>query len=123
MNENRPADYLRHVSEAAELACSYVEGMDKQDFLADRRTQQAVIMNVVIMGEAVTRMLQEYGTFLDRHPQVPWRNMKGMRNRMAHGYFDIDLNVVWETVRTALPKLLEQLPAIQKDAARSPSAG
>lgn len=123
MNENRLADYLRHVSEAAELACSHVEGMDKQEFLADRRTQQAVIMNVVIMGEAVTRMLQEYGTFLDRHPQVPWRNMKGMRNRMAHGYFDIDLNVVWETVRTALPKLLEQLPAIQKDAARSPSAG
>jgi len=50
--------------------------------------------------------------------KTPWRNMKGMRNRIAHGYFDIDIDVVWETVQTALPQLLAQLPAI-RDAAKN----
>lgn len=44
------------------------------------------------------------------HPEVPWRAMRGMRNRIAHGYFDINLEVVWETVQTALPELLRKLP-------------
>jgi len=84
--------------------------------MADKRTQQAVILNLVIIGEAATKLLKDYSKFLDLHPAVPWRSMKGMRNRIAHGYFDIDLDVVWETVQTALPQLLEQLPAIRKDA-------
>lgn len=116
MNESRLTNYLDHVTEAARHACDYVEGMDKQTFLADTRTQQAVILNIVIMGEAATRLLQAHGPFLDRHPQIPWRSMKGMRNRIAHGYFDIDLDIVWETVQTALPELLDNLPTIRKDA-------
>ncbi len=47
---------------------------------------------------------------------VPWRNMKGMRNRIAHGYFDINLDVVWETAQTALPQLLGRLPTIRSEA-------
>ncbi|MCX7201364.1 MAG: DUF86 domain-containing protein, partial [Burkholderiales bacterium] len=56
-----------------------------------------------------------YPTFTQAHPEVPWRNMRGMRNRMAHGYFDIDLNVVWETAQEWLPELLKQLPAVRQD--------
>lgn len=80
-------------------------------------TQQAVIMNIVIIGEAATKLLQNHNDFLNQHPQVPWRGMKGMRNRLAHGYFEIDLDVVWETVRMALPQLLQRLPAIRDSAA------
>ena len=98
--------------EAAEQACSYVEGLHKEDFLADRRTQQAVILNVVIIGEAATKLLQNFTPFLDQHPDIPWKSMKGMRNRIAHGYFDINLDVVWDTVKTALPELIERLPGI-----------
>lgn len=116
MTENRLSDYLDHMEEAAQLACGYIEGMDKDDFLADKRTQQAVILNLVIIGESATKLLQNHGEFLGRHPDVPWRNMKGMRNRIAHGYFDINLNVMWETVLTALPQLLEQLPVVRKEA-------
>ena len=116
MNANRLPDYLDHMLEAARQACSYVEGLSKQDFLADRRTQQAVILNIIIIGEAATRLLQDHSDFLDQHSGVPWRNMKGMRNRIAHGYFDINLDVVWETVQTALPQLLERLPAIREGA-------
>lgn len=75
-----------------------------------------MILNLVIIGEAATKLLKDYNNFLDLHPDVPWRSMKGMRNRIAHGYFDIDLDVVWETVQTALPQLLERLPAILEDA-------
>jgi uncharacterized protein with HEPN domain len=116
MSENRLVDYLDHMAQAARQARDYVEGMDKRAFIADRRTQQAVILNIVVIGEAATRLLQAHGTFLDHHPQIPWRSMKGMRNRIAHGYFDIDLDVVWETVQTALPDLLTRLPAIKRDA-------
>ena len=104
VSENRLPDYLDHLLEAARLACSYVADMSKDDFLADKRTQQAVILNLIVIGEAATRLLKDHGDFLDRDPDVPWRNMKGMRNRIAHGYFDINLDVVWETAQTALPQ-------------------
>ncbi len=116
MSENRLPDYLEHMLEAAQQACEYTEGLDKNDFLADKRTQQAVILNLVIIGEAATKLLKDYEQFLDQHPGIPWRSMKGMRNRIAHGYFEINLEVVWDTVQTALPQLLERLPDILKNA-------
>jgi uncharacterized protein with HEPN domain len=114
MSENRLPDYLDHMLEAAQQACSYVEGLVKGEFLVDKRTQQAVILNLIIIGEAATKLLKDYSQFLDQHTDVPWRSMRGMRNRIAHGYFEIDLDVVWETVKMALPQLLERLPAIRK---------
>jgi uncharacterized protein with HEPN domain len=58
-----------------------------------------------------TKVMDRYPGFADLHPAVPWRSMRGMRNRIAHGYFDIDLDVVRDTMETALPALIEQLPA------------
>lgn len=116
MTENRLIDYLSHMLDAADQACTYIEGMEKEDFLTDKRTQQAVILNIVIIGEAATKLLKDYDGFLQRHPEVPWHAMKGMRNRIAHGYFDINLDIVWDTVKTALPHLLAQLPAVQRAA-------
>lgn len=118
MNGSRLPDYLDHIRQAAADACSFVTGQRKEDFLADRRTQQAVILSLLIIGEAATKLLQGYGDFLTRHPDVPWSSMKGMRNRLAHGYFDINLEVVWETVSNALPSLLERLPAVLEDAGK-----
>jgi len=120
MNENRLPDYLDHMIEAARQVCGYLEGMGKEGFLDDKRTQQAVILNIVIIGEAATKLLKDYEPFLDLHPDVPWRSMKGMRNRIAHGYFDINLDVVWETAQTALPQLLQKLPAIREAAENMP---
>ena len=68
-------------------------------------------MSLVIDGEAASKLMDQYPDFTTAHPQVPWRSMRGMRNRIAHGYFDINLEVVWDTVQTALPELLQQLPA------------
>ncbi len=109
----RLTDYLDHMQEAARLACSYVEGLDKEDFLEDKRTQQAVILNLILICEEATRILKDHEAFANSHPQIPWRSMKGMRNRIAHGYFEINLDVVWETVQSALPDLIRQLPAVR----------
>lgn len=119
MSTHRLDDCLDHMIEATGLACGDVKDMTQAAFLADKRTQQAVILNLLIIGEAATKVLQEHAAFTERHPQVPWRSMKGMRNRLAHGYFDIDLDVVWQTVQTALPSLLEQLASLKPDVSRA----
>ncbi|MDD4930214.1 MAG: DUF86 domain-containing protein [Gallionella sp.] len=116
MNENRLPDYLDHMQQAATDACSFVDGLSKADFLEDKRTQQAVIMSLIIIGEAATKVMDGYAEFIQAHHEVPWRSMRGMRNRIAHGYFDINLEVVWETVQAALPDLLKQLPDVRQDA-------
>ncbi len=87
----------------------FVSGMSREEFLADRRTQQAVTMSLLIIGEAAAKMVERHAEFVEKHPEIPWRSMRGMRNRIVHGYFDIDLDLVWETVQTALPDLLERL--------------
>ena len=109
---SRVSDYLSHILEAARLARTYIEGMVKADFLVDRRTQQAVILNLITIGEAAARVVNEYADFADAHPEVPWAQMRGMRNRMAHGYFDINLDTVWDTVQMSLPDLEEKLRKI-----------
>ena len=116
MSENRLLGYLDHMQQAAMDACAFVEGLAKDDFLADKRTQQAVIMSLIIIGEAATKVMDSHAKFTLAHAQVPWRSMRGMRNRIAHGYFDINLDVVWDTVQTALPELLAKLSIARQDA-------
>lgn len=112
MSDNRLTDYLDHMRQAAADACDFVEGMTRLEFLQDKRTQQAVILSLIVLGEAATKVMDRHEAFAATNAQIPWRNMRGMRNRVAHGYFDIDLEVVWETVQTALPDLRHQLAAL-----------
>jgi uncharacterized protein with HEPN domain len=88
--------------------------MSKEDFLADKRTQQAVIMSLVIIGEAAARIMDKHSEFIAGNPEIPWRGMRGMRNRVAHGYFDVNLDVVWDTAQTALPDLLLRLERLRR---------
>ncbi|TWC44259.1 uncharacterized protein DUF86 [Pseudomonas sp. SJZ080] len=67
-------------------------------------------MSLIIIGEAATKIMDRYTEYTTQNTQVPWRSMRGMRNRIAHGYFDINLEVVWDTVQAALPELLQVLP-------------
>jgi uncharacterized protein with HEPN domain len=113
MTQLRLPDYIDHMLEATEQACSYVDGFQKEDFLEDKRTQQAVVLNLLLIGEISTKILNDHTDFADRHTSVPWRSMKGMRNRIAHSYYDINLETVWETVDTALPQLRAALQNIK----------
>lgn len=109
MSDLRLTDFLEHMQQAAADAMAFTEGMSQDDFLADKRTQQAVIMSLIVLGEAATKVMDRYPDFANEHVQVPWRNMRGMRNRIAHGYFDINLGMVWDTVQTELPPLVVTL--------------
>jgi uncharacterized protein with HEPN domain len=117
---SRLADYLEHMQQAAEQACSFVEGMDQTEFFNDRRTQNAVVMSLVIVGEAATKITNDHVAFVQAHPQIPWPSVRGMRNRMVHGYFDINLEVVWNTLQSALPDLSRQIQAIRDELQKSP---
>ena len=88
--------------------------MSKEDFLADKRTQQAVVMSLVIIGEAAARIMDKHGEFIASNPRIPWRGMRGMRNRVAHGYFDVNLDVVWDTTQAALPDLVLRLKRLHQ---------
>lgn len=70
-------------------------------------------MSLIIIGEAATRLMELHAEFVEQNSEIPWRNMRGMRNRITHGYFDINLEVVWSTVQTSLPELLEKLQSIR----------
>jgi len=115
MSKNRLSDYLSHIIQAASEACSYVDGLTREDFLDDRRTQDAVTMKLIIIGEAATKIMANYSDFVEMHDGIPWRSMRGMRNQIAHGYYDIELDIIWETVHKALPALLVSLQAISFD--------
>jgi uncharacterized protein with HEPN domain len=71
-------------------------------------------MSLIIIGEAAAKVMDGHAEFAQTHPEVPWRSMRGMRNRIAHGYFEINLDLVWDTVLTALPELLKQLHAVRQ---------
>lgn len=112
---NRLPDFLGHIRQAALDAREFTEETSKDVFLTDTRTQRAVIMSLLIIGEAATKVMDVHPAFATDHPETAWRAMRGMRNRIAHGYFHIDLDVVWETVQTALPDLLANLPSAPSD--------
>ena len=72
-----------------------------------------MVLNLIVIGEVATKILKDHEDFANRHANVPWNSMKGMRNRIAHGYYDINLDTVWATVQTALPELKVQLVTIK----------
>jgi uncharacterized protein with HEPN domain len=114
MAESRLPDYLEQMGFAAGEALEFLVGMEKSDFLRDRKTQQAVVMNLLIVGEAASRIMDKFPEFVLANKDVPWRNMRGMRNRMAHGYFQTDMDLVFDTAVLALPGLILQIAAIQR---------
>jgi uncharacterized protein with HEPN domain len=95
--------------QAAERALGYVQGLTFEQFSADPKTIDAVSFAIVVIGEAASA-LKDAGPELA--PELPWADIRGMRNRVAHEYFGVDVKVLWETVREDLPPLLILLRGI-----------
>lgn len=106
MSERDPALLVEDIREAIAKITRYCEGLTRDAFLADEKTCDAVIRNLEIVGEATRQMPQ---AVRDQHPEIPWHQMAGMRNRMVHDYAGVDLDIVWTVVTTSLPELAEQL--------------
>jgi uncharacterized protein with HEPN domain len=94
------AVYLRHIQDAISRIEEYVAGLDQEAFMSTRLVQDGVIRQFEIIGEA-TKNLTE--ALKDRYPDIPWKDIAGMRDKLIHQYFGIDLAAVWETVVHDLP--------------------
>ena len=105
-------DYLEHMLQAAERVKRYLDGLDRASFLADELRQDAVLRNFEVMGEAAWNVQRHFPEFTAAHTEVPWKAMYGMRNVLAHAYFQVDLDAVWEAASAALPGMAARVRAL-----------
>ena len=94
----RVRDYLAHIDMAITRINRYLADHDKASFLASEEKQDAVIRNIEIIGEAAQSIRRRYPEFAACHPEIPWGGVYGMRNAISHGYFNVDLKVVWNVL-------------------------
>ena len=97
------------IVKAARLAQTFVAGMNRDAFLADEKTESAVVHQLLVIGEAAKRVSDVTRT---AQPAVPWASMAGMRDKLIHEYDDVDLEEVWQTVARDLPPLIAALAAV-----------
>ena len=109
MSERRWDVYVRDMLDACERCLNYTSGMDQAAFLGDRRTYDATIRNVEILGEAANRVPPDVRA---NHPDIPWRDIIDTRNRLIHGYEAVDESVFWLIVHDDIPELMPKLRAI-----------
>ena len=99
-------DRIHHMLEAALKAVEFAKGQSRADLDADEKLTLSLVHLLEILGEAARKVSKD---FCQQHPEIPWNRVSGIRNRLIHGYFDIDLDIVWETVTARLPELIAQL--------------
>lgn len=109
MKKPNNADRLRHILDAVERIERHLNGCDKQTFDTDEKTQDAVVRQMEIIGEAATNLSQDLRS---KNPQVEWQIATAMRNRLIHGYFDVDAEIVWNTAQNDLPILKTEVEKI-----------
>lgn len=110
---------LRHILDAAERISTYLQGVDQASFLSNRMLQDAVIRNLEIIGEACVNLSPE---LTGANADVPWHNASAIRNRLVHGYFDVDLRVIWQTAKESLPPFVQQIAALLETGRPGPLA-
>ncbi len=108
----RVPDYLRHLLQAIERIGRYTAGMDANGFLSSELVQDAVIRNIGIIGEASNNILRVDAKFAAAHDEIPWLVMYTMRNRVSHGYEQVDFEIVWKTIQGDLPTLHAQIQKV-----------
>ena len=114
-DQQRLIDYLRHILEAINRNQHYIEDIDESSFLTNELILDAVIRNLEIVGEANRNIGQHYPEYAEQNANVPFSIAYEMRNALAHGYFNVDLDVVWKTIERDLPELEVMIEALLKE--------
>ena len=107
-----PKIFLEHIQESISEVEKYLAGVSEEAFFADSRMQNAVIRQFEIIGEAIKNLPDD---LKNTHPETPWRQWAGMRDKLIHEYFGVDLKMVWKTVKDDLPMLKEQINNLLKN--------
>jgi len=100
---------LRHMLDAAREALTFTQGRTRRDLNEDRMLVLSLVKEIEIIGEAANQISE---ATRERLPKIPWADIIGMRNRLVHAYFDINLDILWQTVQEDLPSLISTLTAV-----------
>src|SRR5690606_15564834 len=104
-----PREYLRHILTEADYLVETGQDLTLERFQGDATLQRAFVRSLEVIGEATKKLPEEYRS---KHPQVEWRSMARMRDRLIHGYFSVDVGLVWEVVQHRIPPLQQAIRSI-----------
>ena len=109
----RQPDYVNHILEAIKRIEEYVSELDEMAFLGNKLVQDAVIRNFEVIGEASNNIEKRFPEFVAAHPELPLTSAYQMRNAVAHGYFQVDFEILWKTIQRDLPGLHTKVEEIR----------
>jgi len=109
MSKRTEREFLIDIKEAIKRILTYSGNLDFESFLRDLKTQDAIVRNIEIIGEAVKNLSDD---FINQNPDIPWKNIAGMRDKLIHHYFGVNVDIVWDVVKIELPKLEKQIEEI-----------
>ena len=112
MSRRGHLEYLADMREATIRVQTYTSGANYGQFLADSKTQDAVIRNIEILGEAAKQMPAH---ITGAHPEIEWKGIAGMRDKLVHDYFGVNMDILWDVVTTKLPALADQIDGVLKE--------
>jgi uncharacterized protein with HEPN domain len=106
MSERTDSDFARDMEEAIRRISAYTDGLTYEAFLLDTKTQDAIVRNLEIIGEAAKNISAHLRA---KHAEIPWKSMAGVRDRLIHDYFGVNFDIVWEIISNDLPKVMGPL--------------
>jgi uncharacterized protein with HEPN domain len=111
----RAPDYFEHLFQACDRILQYTSEITQDQFMADSMVQDAVLRNIEILGEATRNLMECLPDLQSTYPQIPWMDIYAMRNRVAHGYFFINLELVWAVAVENIPELRQQIVSVLEE--------